>query len=146
MDKILIGSLETVNLPELKIHDLQVRVDTGAKTSSLHVDNIQTIQKSGKPWIKFDLHPDMYNLADVISCEAPLHDIRRIKSSNGESEQRYVIRTEIEIIGQTWDIDITLSNRADMTYLMLLGRESMGSRVLVDPSQTFVAKPIQYTE
>lgn len=139
MNKLLIGALETVNLPDLKISDLHVRVDTGAKTSSLHVDNIETLQKAGKPWVKFDLHPDLYKLATTVRCEAPISDIRRIKSSNGESEQRYVIRTTLEIANQAWPIDITLSNRADMTYLMLLGRESMEDRILVDPSQNFIA-------
>ncbi|WP_018275504.1 ATP-dependent zinc protease [Teredinibacter turnerae] len=141
MNKLIIGNLETIHLPDLGIRDLQVRIDTGAQSSSLHVDNLKRIQRSGRPWVCFDLHPDLYNTDDIVRCESPVHDIRRIKSSNGESQQRYVIRTTIDLGGQTWPIDITLSNRSDMTYLMLLGREGMGNRVLVDPSATFVTTP-----
>lgn len=140
MDKLIIGNLETIQLPDIKITDLQVRVDTGAKSSSLHVDNIEKFKKGGRPWVRFDLHPDLYDLDDHITCESPIHDIRRIKSSNGESQQRYVIRTSMTLAGQTWPIDITLSDRSDMTYLMLLGREGMGDKVLVDPSQSFLAE------
>lgn len=138
MNKLLIGSLEVCDLPELGIFDLQVRVDTGAKTSSLHVDNISRFKKGGKPWIRFDLHPDLYNLDTVVECRAQLSDIRRIKSSNGTSQQRYVITTPIRLGDRSWPIEITLSDRSDMTYLMLLGREGMADRVLVDPSGHFL--------
>lgn len=138
MDKIIIGSLEICDLPELGIEDLQVRVDTGAKTSSLHVDNIQCIKKKGKPWVKFNLHPDIHRVESVVECQALISDIRRIKSSNGESEQRYVITTPIRLGDMNWPIEITLTDRSDMNYLMLFGREAMGKRVLVDPSQTFL--------
>lgn len=136
--KIVIGAIEACHLPELSIFDLHTRVDTGAKTSSLHVDNIQRLKKDGRTWVVFDIHPDIYNVDTVVSCEAPLFDVRRIKSSNGKSEERYVIKTLLDLGGQQWPIEITLTDRSDMSYLMLLGREGMGDRVLVDPSQNFV--------
>lgn len=139
IEKVVIGSLEMCQLPQLGIKDLQIRVDTGAQTSSLHVDNIERFKIKGKPWVRFDLHPDFYNLTTVVKCEAPLHDIRRIKSSNGKSEQRYVIKTPIQLGEQEWKIEITLTDRSDMTYLMLFGREGMKDRVLIDPSQTYLA-------
>ena len=142
MTKLIIGSLESCDLPELGINDLQVRVDTGAKTSSLHVDNIKSEKKNGKPHVSFDLHPDVYHLESVVRCSAYLKDMRRIKSSNGDTQQRYVIQTPIVLGGKTWDIEITLTDRSDMNYLMLLGREGMGDRVLVDPSQTFLASDV----
>ncbi|GGA69720.1 ribosomal protein S6 modification protein [Neiella marina] len=138
MSRLLIGNLELCSLPELGIRDLEVRIDTGAKTSSLHVDNLQRIQKNGRPYVRFDLHPDVYHLDQTVNCEAPLHDSRRIKSSNGEAEQRCVIKTMFAIGNEQWPIEITLTNRQDMSYLMLLGREAMGSRVYVDPSSTFL--------
>lgn len=137
MDRLVIGNLELCNLPELGIYDLEVRVDTGAKTSSLHVDNIRRFRKKGKLYVEFDLHPDIYNLEETVKCSAPVVDSRKIKSSNGESEQRYVIQTTFGIGGLTWPIEITLTNRQEMSYLMLLGREGMGSRVYVDPSKAF---------
>ncbi|CAM3647825.1 hypothetical protein VA7868_01443 [Vibrio aerogenes CECT 7868] len=137
MDRLIIGNLELCNLPDLGIYDLEVRVDTGAKTSSLHVDNIRRFRKKGKLYVEFDLHPDIYNLEQTVKCAAPVVDSRKIKSSNGESEQRYVIQTQFEIGGQGWPIEITLTNRKDMSYMMLLGREGMGDRVYIDPCKAF---------
>ena len=136
--KIIIGSLETITLPDLAITDIQVRVDTGAKTSSLHVDNIKKFKKNGKVMVRFDLHPDVYNLENMVSCEAPIHDIRTVKSSNGTSEQRYVISTPVKLGSELWPIEITLTDRSDMSYLMLFGREAIGERFLIDPSKAFV--------
>lgn len=137
-DKMIIGSIEVCDLPDIGISDLQIRVDTGAKTSSLHVDNLETFTQQGKPWVRFDIHPDVYDIEKVTSCESALHDVRSIKSSNGASEERYVIKTQIRLGDQSWPIDITLTNRSDMSYLMLFGRQGMGGRVLVDPSKTFL--------
>lgn len=137
MDRLIIGNLELCSLPELGIVDLEVRVDTGAKTSSLHADNIRKFRKRGKLFVAFDLHPDIYNLEKTINCEAPVVDSRKIKSSNGSAEQRYVVRTTFSIGQQSWPIEITLTNRQDMSYMMLLGREGMGDRVYVDPSRAF---------
>ncbi|MCZ2720929.1 ATP-dependent zinc protease [Marinomonas sp. 15G1-11] len=137
-EKLIVGSLETCALPDLGITDLQVRVDTGAKTSSLHVDNVKKFTKEGKTWVKFDIHPDVYNVDTVTHCESALHDIRSIKSSNGNSEKRFVIKTQLTMGNRSWSIEVTLTNRADMTYLMLLGREGMKDHILVDPSKTFM--------
>ena len=137
-DKFIIGSIEICDLPDMGINQLEVRVDTGAKTSSLHVDHMEKFTRAGKPWVRFDIHPDVHNVDRSISCEAPLSDIRRVKSSNGESEQRYVIKTTIRLSNQSWPIEITLTDRSDMSYLMLLGREGMGDKVLVDPYRTFI--------
>ena len=138
MSKTIIGNLEICDLPEFGISDMEIRIDTGAKTSSLHVDNIVRFKKKGKPWVKFDLHPDVHNVDSVVECSAPLSDTRRIKSSNGESELRYVIKTPINLGDQSWKIEITLTDRSDMSYLMLLGREAMSDKFLVDPSQTYL--------
>ncbi|NMP16893.1 RimK/LysX family protein [Thalassotalea sp. Y01] len=138
MGRLLIGNIELCSLPDLGIYELPVRVDTGAKTSALHVDNITVLSTRAKPLVSFDLHPDVYNLDKIVHCTAPLYDSRRIKSSNGNSEQRCVIHTRFGLGDQQWLIELTLSNRQDMTYLMLLGREGMGDRVYVDPSATFL--------
>lgn len=138
MKKLIIGSLENCTLPEMGIEQLQVRVDTGAKTSSMHVDNLEKFTRSGKTWLRFDIHPDVYDVAKVITCESALHDIRTIKSSNAQSEERYVIKTLLQLGSESWPIEITLTNRADMSYLMLLGREGMNDKVLVDPSKRFL--------
>ena len=125
--KAIIGRLESIALPELAIADLQVRVDTGAKTSSLHVDNIMKFTKNGKLMVKFNLHPDVHNVENTVSCEAPIH------------EQRYVIATPVQLGESNWTIEITLTDRSDMSYLMLFGREAIGDKFLVDPSKVFVS-------
>ncbi|MFT4629728.1 MAG: hypothetical protein ACI9FR_001517 [Cryomorphaceae bacterium] len=138
MNKITIGNLERCDLQELGIRGLEVRVDTGAKTSSLHVDNIKRIDKNGDQWVRFDIHPDVYDIDQVVECEAVLKSTRKIKSSNGASERRYIIKTLFGLGKDSWPIEITLSDRAEMSYRMLLGRQGMANRVLVDPSQTFL--------
>lgn len=137
-EKKIVGRLETIALPELDIAELEVRVDTGAKTSSLHVDNITKYIHQGKPFVKFDLHPDIHNVNRLVQCSAAISDIRKVKSSNGVSEQRYVIKTPIKLGVDSWDIEITLTDRSDMNYLMLLGREGLGDKFLVDPSKVFM--------
>lgn len=138
MNKKIVGRLETIALPELGIDELEVRVDTGAKTSSLHVDNIRKYIKEGKPFVEFDIHPDIHNVNRLVQCNAAISDIRKVKSSNGTSEQRYVIKTPIRLGAEMWDIEITLTDRSDMNYLMLLGREGLGEKFLVDPAKVFM--------
>jgi len=136
--KTTIGRLESIELPDLAISGLEVRVDTGAKTSSLHVDNIAKIINNGKPCVTFDIHPDVHNVNSIVNCCAPISDIRKVKSSNGTTEQRYVIETTVVLGKETWPIEITLTDRSDMSYLMLFGREAIGKRFLVDPSKVFI--------
>jgi hypothetical protein len=138
MNKKIIGRLESITLPELGIDNLEVRVDTGAKTSSLHVDNIKKSVVEGVHQVTFDIHPDVHNVDHIVSCTAPISDIRKIKSSNGTSEERYVIETTIALGSVSWTIEITLTDRSDMSYLMLFGREAIGSRFLIDPSKVFL--------
>jgi hypothetical protein len=138
IDKIIIGRLESIALPELAIDDLQVRVDTGAKTSSLHVDNIKKSLINGVHSVTFDIHPDVHNVETILQCTAPISDMRKVKSSNGTTEQRYVIQTPVVLGKEEWSIEITLTDRSDMNYLMLFGREAIGSKFLVDPSKVFL--------
>jgi len=137
--KILVGSLERCDLPAFLIENLEMRVDTGAKTSSLHVDNIVEDERDGELWISFDIHPDIHNVDTIVNKTAKVKDVRKIKSSSGDSEQRYVIDTNIILGGQEWTIELTLTDRSSMTYLMLLGREAMKNRILVDPSKKYLA-------
>ncbi|EJL6385643.1 ATP-dependent zinc protease [Vibrio parahaemolyticus] len=134
--KMIIGNAEAICLPELGITHLEARIDTGAQTSSLHVDNIDCFEKDGQSYVAFDLHPDVYHLEQVVRCTAKLKANRKVKSSNGTFEHRCVITTMLRLGDQEWPIDITLTNREKMTYMMLLGRQGMADKVLVDPSQS----------
>lgn len=136
-DKILIGSEEWCELPELGVPAVKARVDSGAKTSSLHAYNIQPYEHEGVDYVKFDVHPLQKNQRTAVRCKAKLVDRRVVKSSSGESEKRHVISTPITLGEETWDIEITLTNRDNMGYRMLLGREAMSGRLIVDPEASF---------
>ena len=137
-NKIIIGSEEWCILPELGLPAVKARVDSGARTSSLHAFNIQTFEKKGVPWVRFDVHPIQANRKIVKRCEARLIERREVRSSSGHLEQRPVISTRVQLGEQAWDIEITLSNRDTMGYRMLLGREAMAGRFIVDPERSFV--------
>ncbi|NVK39326.1 MAG: ATP-dependent zinc protease [Gammaproteobacteria bacterium] len=137
-NKITVGALEVCDLPQLEITKLHMRVDTGAQTSSLHVDNIEEFKKDGDLWVSFDIHPDVHNVATVVRRQAKVHDTRVVKSSSGNKEERHVIETQIVLGGQSWAIYLTLTDRSSMTYLMLLGRQAMQDRILVDPSVEYL--------
>lgn len=136
--KIILGSEEWCTLPELGIPSIKARVDSGAKTSALHAKNIAPFIKDDQNWVKFDINPIQNNVKTIIHCEAPLVDKRVVKSSSGFREQRYVIQTSLEIGNSKWVIEMTLTNRDSMGFRMLLGREAMSGRVLVDPEQQYL--------
>lgn len=136
--KIILGSEEWCSFPELGIPTIKARVDSGAKTSALHAINIAPFKKEGQNWVKFDINPIQNNVKTVIHCEAPLVDKRVVKSSSGFREERYVIQTNLEIGNSNWVIEMTLTNRDSMGFRMLLGREAMSGRVLVDPEQQYL--------
>ncbi|HEY5652944.1 MAG TPA: 30S ribosomal protein S6--L-glutamate ligase [Pontiella sp.] len=131
--KIIVGSEEWCKLPEIGIHAVKARVDSGAKTSSLHAHNIHLFNNHGSDWVRFEVYPIQKNRKISARCEAPLVDQRLVKSSTGISEKRYVISTTLSLNNEIWPIEITLTNRDTMGYRMLLGREAMKGRMLVDP-------------
>lgn len=133
-DKIIVGSEEWCSLPMLGIPLLKARVDSGAKTSSLHAFNIRKFQRNGVPWVSYELHPLQHNRRVIVRCESEVIDRRTVKSSTGVSEKRYVIKSLIQLSGKSWEIEMTLANRDSMGYRMLLGRAAMKERILVDPS------------
>jgi ribosomal protein S6--L-glutamate ligase len=138
LNKVILGSEEWCTFPELGIPTIKARVDSGAKTSALHAINIAPFIKNDTNWVKFDINPIQNNLKTVIHCEARLVDKRIVKSSSGFREQRYVIQTNLEIGASKWPIEMTLTNRDSMGFRMLLGREAMSGRVLVDPEQKYL--------
>ncbi|MXN89910.1 30S ribosomal protein S6--L-glutamate ligase [Flavobacterium sp. Sd200] len=138
LDKVIVGSEEWCAFPDLGIPTIKARVDSGAKTSALHAINITPFEKDGNNWVKFDINPIQNNSKTVIHCQAPLVDKRVVKSSSGFREQRYVIKTQIRVGETNWEAEFTLTNRDSMGFRMLLGREAMSGRLLVDPEQKFL--------
>ncbi len=137
IDKIVVGSEEWCALPQLNIPAINVRVDSGAKTSALHAVNIMPFKKEGNPWVRYEVHPLQNDGKTTVFCESPIVDKRKVKSSSGLEEVRYVIRTLLSIGDSSWEIEITLTNRDSMGYRMLLGRQAMAGKILVDPEASF---------
>ena len=137
-EKIILGSEEWCSFPELQIPAIKARVDSGAKTSALHALNIAPFVKDDLNWVKFDINPIQNNQKTVIHCQALLLDKRIVKSSSGFREQRYVIQTNITVGNDMWPIEVTLTNRDSMGFRMLLGREAMSGRILVDPEEKYL--------
>ncbi|WP_038174044.1 MULTISPECIES: ATP-dependent zinc protease family protein [Vibrio] len=137
-EKIVVGWRETVSLPELGIHKINAKIDTGARTSCLHAFKVETFDKDHALWVRFWLHPNQHDTEVEVVCEAAVIDERIVRDSGGHEESRYVITSMFSIGGQSWPIEITLTNRENMAFRMLLGRTSMHHRIMVDPVESFL--------
>lgn len=134
----MIGLREWVNLPELGIVGLRAKIDTGARTSSLHASDIQPFERDGARWVRFTAYLGT-QVQRRHRCEAPLIALKTIKSSNGQAQSRYVIRTELVLGDRQWPVEFTLASRKTMRYRMLLGSKALiEGRLLVDPALSYV--------
>lgn len=140
IDKRIVGWREWLALPGLGVPALKAKVDTGARTSALHVFDLKTVQRDGRPWVEFQLHPLRRRPGLVIPCSAELVDERLVRDSGGHGERRLVIVTSVRLLDEDrlWPVEITLTNREDMRFRMLLGRTAMEGRLMVDPESSFV--------
>ena len=144
MENLAFGWEEWVALPELGLPAIKAKVDTGARTSALHAHDIETFGPKAKPKVRFNVHPIPGREDIVITCSAPLVDRREVTSSNGESEQRYVIETNLEVAGQSWPIEVTLTNRAGMASRMLLGRQALADHITISATERRLQPELNY--
>lgn len=135
---IAMGWREWLQLPDLGIKRVKAKVDTGARSSSLHAEGIELFQVRGQIGVRFTVLPLQRSRLKAVSCQAPLYDERYVKSSNGSRELRPVIRTAVSWGGQVWDIDLTLTSRDLMGFRMLLGREAVRRRHLIDAGTSYL--------
>lgn len=138
--KFRIGWREWVRLPDLGGAELRAKIDTGAKTSALHARRLKLEDRAGRTWASFDLLPDWPRKAPRRRVEAEVIAMRRVTSSNGAVELRPVVRTMIMIGGQSWAVQVTLTNRRGMSFAMLIGREALTGRVIIDPAQSYLTE------
>jgi len=144
MQELTFGWEEWVALPELGLPAIKAKIDTGARTSALHAHDIEVFGPASKPKVRFNVHPVAGNEDITITCSAPIIDRREVTSSNGEAELRYVISTKMDVGGETWPIDVTLTNRAGMTSRMLLGRQALTDHNTTAPTEKRLQPDLSY--
>ena len=134
----LIGWREWAALPELKIGRIKVKVDTGARTSALHAFSVRSYLQDGEEWVAFSLHPLQENTQVEVDCVARVKEHRSVRDSGGHEETRVVIETNVSMGGEEWPIEVTLTDRENMGFRMLLGRSAIRGRFYVDPTDAFL--------
>lgn len=134
----VIGWREWVALPDLGVPAIKAKVDTGARTSSLHAFGLSVIRAGDREMARFEIHPLQRSAESARWVATEIIDHRRVRSSNGVVQSRPVIRTSIQMKGQHWPIEVTLTSRDEMGFRMLLGRAAIRGRFVVDPARSFI--------
>lgn len=137
-ERRVIGWREWVGLPALGIERIKAKVDTGARSSSLHAFDVEYFERDGKPWVRFKVHPMQRDARTTVIAEAEIAGKRKVRSSSGHETLRPVIRTTVDVDGRPWPVEITLARRDTMGFRMLLGRSAVRGRFVVDPGRSFL--------
>jgi hypothetical protein len=136
----VIGWVEFVDLPALDLHRVKAKIDTGARTSALHTAQMEVFTRDGNDWVRF--HVQMRETDPERWFEAPVHDLRHIKNTSGIPEERIIIRTLIRLGGQSWPINVSLTDRSNMRLPMIVGRSALRARnIAVHTRRTNLTRP-----
>ena len=135
---VALGWREWVELPSLGLDKVKAKVDTGARTSSLHAFEVRDFDDAGVHRVEFKMHPNQHNADKVVVCVADIVDQREVRDSGGHREKRWVIETPIRLGQYTWNVELNLTSRDDMLFRMLLGRTALRGRALVDPGRSYL--------
>lgn len=127
-----------MSLPDLGVDWLKAKIDTGARTSSLHAFEIQEFERDGVSWVSFRVKPWQDSQEDAVVVESPVHDRRAIRSSSGHAQERLVVEMLIRLHDREVLAEVTLSNRDEMGFRMLIGREALRQGYMVDPARSFL--------
>ncbi len=138
--KIIIGRLEKIFLPELSQNSLDAKIDTGAYTSSLHCHNIELFDKDGMQWVRFNVLDPQHPEYEEKPFESPVYKIKKVRSSNGLVEERVVIKQRAHFTGKKRMIQLSLANRSEMKFPVLIGRRFLTGRFIVDVSKKYLYK------
>ncbi|AMG84639.1 MULTISPECIES: ATP-dependent zinc protease [Microbacterium] len=134
----LTGWREWVSLPDLGVDWIKAKIDTGARTSSLHAFDIQEFERDGEAWVRFRVKPWQDSQEDAVVVESPIHDRRAVRSSSGHAQERLVVQLMIRLVDREVMAEVTLSNRDEMGFRMLIGREALRRGYVVDPARSFL--------
>lgn len=138
--KTIIGRIEKIDLPNLSLYNLDAKIDTGAYTSSLHCHKIEQFVKDGQDWVKFYvLDPDHPEYEET-HYECAIHKLKKVRSSNGQIEERVIIKQEAQFKKYKRTIELSLTNRSEMKYPVLIGRKFLKDSFLVDVSKKYLLK------
>lgn len=143
MNSLTIGWREWLALPELGLPAIKAKIDTGARTSALHAFFVEPYDENGRFMVRFGVHPLQKRLDVEVICTAPVKDYREVSDSGGHREKRYVIETEMHLGTLKKNIEMTLTNRDNMKFRMLLGRTAM-DELLVAPHKSYLTGRIIY--
>jgi hypothetical protein len=133
----VIGWREWVGLPDLGITTVKAKVDTGARSSSLHAYDLEEFECDGQRLVRFKVHPIQRKTDQVVEAVAEVLEYRSVRSSSGKAALRPVIITNVALLGEMWSVELTLANRDEMGFRMLLGREAFRGRFLVDAGKSY---------
>ncbi len=139
-EKHIIGRIERVDFPDWNMFNIEAKIDTGAFSSSVHCHDIQEFQKEGSPYIRFNLLDPEHPAYNDYLFELPIYDKREVKSSNGLTEVRFFIQTAIRMFDSTFEIELSLTDRSEMKYPILIGRKFLQNRFIVDVSRKNLAQ------
>lgn len=135
-----IGWREWVAFSHLGIPAIKAKIDTGARTSALHTFRLEEFTEKGRAKVRFWIHPLQRRTDVELVCIADIVDRRVVSDSGGHREARFVIHTPVRLHGREWVIEITLTNREDMLFRMLLGRSALvAGSMIIDPSASYLA-------
>ncbi len=134
----LTGWREWVSLPDLGVDWIKAKIDTGARTSSLHAFDIQEFTRDDEAWVRFRVKPWQDSQEDAVVVESPVHDRRAVRSSSGHAQERFVVQLMIRLVDREVLAEVTLSNRDEMGFRMLIGREALRQGYVVDPARSFL--------
>ena len=137
-DLVTVGWREWVSLPELGLTRVKAKIDTGARTSSLHAFEVNDFEEDGVHRVEFKMHPNQRDDTIVVVCVADIVDERVVSDSGGHREKRWVIVSPVHIGPYSWNIEINLTSRDDMRFRMLLGRTALQGRALVDSAGSYL--------
>lgn len=132
------GWREWVGLPSAGVPWMKAKLDTGARTSSLHAFDIEVVGEGDDERVRFWLRPWQESSDDAVQVECAIHDRRTVRSSSGHAEERIVVLLDISLLGQTFAAEVTLTNRDAMGFRMLIGRQALRRRFVVDPARSFL--------